>query len=139
MGTDAITGLSADLTWLVWTLIMTALFWVPYILNRLQEQGVLTATLDPQGDKTTDRPWAKRMMQAHSNAVENLVIFAPLVFLVELTGKNSETTAMACAVYFFARLAHYLVYTFGIPVIRSILFVVGFAAQLVLAGTLLGW
>ncbi|MFT5451512.1 MAG: putative MAPEG superfamily protein [Enterobacterales bacterium] len=77
------------------------------------------------------------MTKAHSNAVENLVIFAPLVILVQITNSSNEITLMACQVYFHARLAHFLVYSLGIPYFKTIAFAVGFLAQMVLAYTLL--
>ena len=40
---------------------------------------------------------------------------------------------LACAVYFWARLAHLVVYTMGLPVFRTLAFTVGFVAQAVLA------
>jgi hypothetical protein len=40
--------------------------------------------------------------------------------------------AAACAVYFWARLAHYIIYTLGVPVLRTLTFVAAFAAQVVL-------
>lgn len=129
--------LSKELYWLILTVLMTALFWVPYILNRMLEQGILHALWDPQGHTETKREWARRMMQAHANAVENLVIFVPLVILVQMTGVNSTVTASACMVYFFARLAHYLVFTFAVPVLRVVAFLVGFGAQVALGLTLL--
>jgi uncharacterized MAPEG superfamily protein len=36
-------------------------------------------------------------------------------------------------VYFWARLAHVIIYTLGIPVLRTLSFTVGFLAQAVLA------
>lgn len=129
--------LSREFFWLTMTLLMTAVFWVPYILNRMLEQGILTALWDPHGRTETRREWARRMIQAHTNGVENLVIFAPLVILVQIVGVNSSTTAAACMVYFFARLLHYLVFTFGIPLFRVVTFLVGFGAQLVLGVSLL--
>ncbi len=39
----------------------------------------------------------------------------------------------ACAVYFWARVAHLVVYTMGLPMFRTVAFVVGFLAQAVLA------
>ncbi len=119
--------------WLAATTAMTSLFWVPYILNRLIEHGVVTALWDPHGNTSTARPWADRMMRAHRNAVENLCIFAPLVILVLLTGARSDTTAAATMVYFFARLAHFFVFTAGVPVVRVLLFLVGFGCQATLA------
>jgi hypothetical protein len=41
--------------------------------------------------------------------------------------------ATRCAVYFWARLAHLIVYTLGLPVFRTLAFTVGFLAQAVLA------
>jgi len=35
--------LSKELYWLSLTVLMTALFWVPYILNRMLELGILNA------------------------------------------------------------------------------------------------
>lgn len=130
--------LSKELYWLILTVLMTALFWVPYILNRMLELGILNALWDPHGHTRTEREWARRMMQAHANAVENLVIFAPLVLVVQITGMHSATTAAACMIYFFARLAHYVVFTFAVPVLRVVTFLVGFAAQLMLVLSLLG-
>jgi uncharacterized MAPEG superfamily protein len=78
------------------------------------------------------------MMHAHQNAVENLVIFAPLVLALQMAGISSSTTVTACVVYFFARLAHYVVFTLGIPVVRVLTFAVGVAAQITLALTPLG-
>jgi uncharacterized MAPEG superfamily protein len=40
---------------------------------------------------------------------------------------------MACAAYFWARLVHLLAYTFKVPWVRTLAFVVGFVAQMTLA------
>ena len=132
------TTLSVDLYWLILTLLMTAMFWIPYIINRMLELGILSAFWDPYGRTDTNKDWARRMMQAHENAIENLVIFVPLVILIQLTGMNSKTTATACMIYFFARLLHYVVFTFAIPLLRVFTFLTGFGVQVVLALTLLG-
>jgi uncharacterized MAPEG superfamily protein len=79
------------------------------------------------------------MARAHTNAVENLIIFAPLVLTLQLTHLNNELTALACMIYFFSRLIHYIVFSFGIPVIRVLTFMVSVVAQLILAFTVLGF
>ncbi len=133
-----LTALTRELFWLTSTLTLTAFFWVPYILNRLKEHGVWLALRNPQPDLRPKAPWAERMMRAHANAVENLVIFAPLVLALHATGLSTPATANACMVYFFARLAHYVIYTLGLPLLRTVAFFIGFVAQMVLALTLLG-
>ena len=130
--------LSPELYWLTITTLMTGLMWIPYILNRLAEKGLLKATWDPQGDTTTRVPWADRMMRAHQNAVENLIVFAPLVLALQIAGISSAATVGACIVYFFARLAHYIVFSLGLPVVRILAFATGVAAQVTLALALLG-
>lgn len=130
-------ALTTELFWLTMTITMTALMWAPYILNRLAEQGLGQAMWDPQGDKSTRVAWARRMMQAHQNAIENLTLFAPLVLILHVTKLGNEYTAMACVVYFYARAAHYLLYSFGVPGLRTPAFAIGFAAQMVLILSLL--
>jgi hypothetical protein len=50
--------------------------------------------------------WAQRMMKAHDNAVENLVVFAALVLAAHALGVSDGATATACVVYFWARIVH---------------------------------
>ena len=76
-------------------------------------------------------------MKAHSNAVENLVIFAALVLAAHAAGISNSATATACVVYFWARVVHVLAYTFAIPWVRTLAFAVGFFAQATLAWQLL--
>lgn len=130
--------MSQELYWLTLTALMTGLFWVPYILNRFAELGVITAIMNPQTDPRPQAQWAERMMSAHRNAVENLVVFAPLVVVVQLSELSTAYTAKATMVYFFARLIHYIVYTLGVPGVRTVCFIVGFICQMILGLTAVG-
>lgn len=127
--------MSKELFWLTLTALMTALLWLPYILNRVTIRGLVTAM--GYDESKPHAPWAERAIKAHRNAVENLVVFAPLVLMIEALKLNGETTALACAVYFWARLVHYLVYTFKVPFVRTLAFAVGWVAMIVLALVLL--
>ncbi len=130
-------ALNPEMFWLVATVLMTSLFWIPYILNRMVELGPITAILFRFPEPGARAAWADRMQKAHLNAVENLVIFAPLVLALQVQGISTSTTTLACAIYFWARLTHYLVFTFAVPLLRVAAFMVGFAAQMTLAVTLL--
>ncbi len=79
-----------------------------------------------------------RLYFAHTNAVENLVIFATLVLILNAMDHSTEATVIACAVYFWARLAHVIIYALGIPVLRTLSFAVGFLAQLALVLAIFG-
>lgn len=125
--------MTTELFWLTLTVTMTALFWVPYIVNRMSEKGVLAALRNPNFDEPPKAAWAERMTHAHANAVENLIVFAPLVITLALTEISTPVTIKACQLYFFVRADHYVVYTLGIPFFRTVLFLAGFFAQMTLA------
>ena len=129
--------MSAELTYLTWTILLTGILWVPYILNQIAVRGLLPA----MGYEDTPAPladWARRLKAAHYNAVENLVLFAPLVLIIELQGSGNSATATACLVYLLARVVHALTYTFAVPYLRTLAFAVGFFAVLALIVQILG-
>ena len=124
--------MTRELFWLTLTVILTGILWIPYAINRTQIRGLMGAMANPaRGDKP-HAPWATRLMFAHDNAVENLVIFAPLVLILNALDYSTTWTALAAAVFFWARVAHVIVYSLGIPVFRTAVFAVGFLAQVVL-------
>ena len=125
--------MTPELFWLTCTVILTGLLWVPYILNRVTVRGLFGSMANPSRNDKPHAEWANRLMFAHDNAVENLVVFAPLVLILAQLDYSTSRTAYACAVYFWARVAHLIVYTLGLPVFRTLAFTVGFVAQVVLA------
>jgi len=127
-----------ELMWLTWTVVLTCVLWIPYILDRIQVRGLTGAMANPAPTDKAHSLWAQRLMHAHRNAVENLVVFAPLVLILDALNISTPATVVACAVFFYARLAHAVVYTLGIPVARTLAFAVGFAAEVVLVLTIFG-
>ena len=121
--------ITPELTYLTWVTVFTALMWMPYILNTIVVRGLINAVgysenLEPLA------PWAARMKQAHSNAIENLVVFGLLIFVAQAAGANNETTAFASAIYFYARIVHFVTYSLGVPWVRTLAFAVGFMCQI---------
>ena len=47
------TPISNEIYWLLLTTLMTSLFWIPYIINRMAEQGILNSLWDPFADTHT--------------------------------------------------------------------------------------
>jgi len=74
--------------------------------------------------------WAERAKKAHYNAVENLVLFAALVIAAHPTGSANDAIAAAVITFFCARLAHYPLYIFGLPYMRTATFTIGWLAQI---------
>src|SRR6267378_3203315 len=131
--------MTRELFWLTLTVIFTGLLWIPYILNRCQVRGLSGAMANPSRNDKPHAEWATRLMFAHDNAVENLVIFATLVLILNAIDYSSRATAIASAVYFWARVAHIIVYALGLPIFRTLAFTVGFLAQVVLVLAIFRW
>lgn len=121
-----------ELLWLTLTAAMTGLMWIPYMFDRIKVRGLKGAMDNPSPKAKSQSRWAVRLYYAHTNAVENLVVFATLVLIAHSLGISNRATITASVVYFWARLAHALVYTIGTPVLRTLCFAVGFTAQVVL-------
>jgi len=128
--------MTVELQYLVLVTALTAVLWIPYILNRIAVRGLLEAVGYPENPKPV-APWARRLQSAHANAVENLVVFAALVLVAHAAGVSNETTVFACQMYFWARLVHVLAYTLALPWVRTLAFAAGFAGQATLAWQLL--
>ena len=129
--------MTVELKYLALVTTLTALIWIPYILNTIMVRGVVDAVGYPENPKPL-APWAARMKAAHYNAVENLVVFAALVLAAHVAGVKGEATALACVIYFWARVVHLAAYTFKIPWVRTLAFVVGWGCQITLALKILG-
>jgi len=128
--------MNPEIASLVWISTFTAILWVPYVLNRMAVGG-LAATVGYPTPPVPLSPWAQRLRAAHANAVENLTVFATLVLVAQLLSISTSLTVAAATLYLWSRVIHAVAYTFGISWVRTLAFVGGFAAQLMLAWQLL--
>lgn len=128
--------MKTELLYLAYITAFTGLLWVPYILDRMAVRGLIDTVGYPENPKPQSL-WAQRLMKAHANAVENLVVFAALILLAQAAGITNTAIATSSVVYFWARVVHALAHTFGVPWVRTLAFLVGFFAQAVVAWQLL--
>ena len=137
-----ITTIANEIYWLILTATLTGLLSVVYVLNIIVKQwpgkglNVLYSPPEPGEDRFAWQ-WGNRAYSAHMNAVENLVVFASLAIAVHVTDSGNAATAMACEIYFWARLIHAVFYIFGVPYVRTISWTVGLIGTLTLAYQLL--
>ena len=132
-------GLTSEFYFAVLTAAFTSLLWVLHVSQRLIEMGLVGGFRDPRHDQPTKAPWAQRSIRAHANAVENLVVFGILAIAIQMTGHTTRASVIASAIYFFARIAHYVIYVLGLPWARAPMFLIGWACQWVLFAALFGW
>lgn len=129
--------MTTELNYLAWTAVLCILLWIPYIAAGASQHGLLTAADYRVPGSRILPEWANRARRAHFNLLENLPSFAALVLVAHLTGTTTETTAIAAAVFFWARVVQTAVHIMGTPYVRTIAFFFGFVAQLTIAWEIL--
>jgi len=123
--------MTSELMSLSWILALHLVIWVPYILNLIAVRGLVSAVGYPENPPPM-AAWAERLKAAHYNSVENLVVFAALVLMAHALGISNDTTVLACQVYFWARLAHVVLYTLAVPWGRTLAFAAAWLCQVAL-------
>ncbi|MEM7426397.1 MAG: MAPEG family protein [Pseudomonadota bacterium] len=123
--------MSGEMLWLGLTVLLALMIWIPYTTLYAGIAGFPGATYKrPPIDELPE--WAKCMHRAHMNLLEVLVPFAILVLMLKTLGKTDAGTATAAAVFFFARVAHAVVYPMSIPFVRTLAFAVSWLCCLYL-------
>ena len=122
--------MSIELRYLAFTALLTAALWIPYIVAQVRTNGFLSGEnyVDP-----TPRPvplLGQRANRAHLNAVETFAPFAALVLVAHVAGRADAMTAFWAASFFWLRLAHAVVYLLAVPYVRTLIFTLGFVAEI---------
>ena len=123
---------------LTYVILYTLMMWMPYIMAQFYSNGTFSLAYldgvwkkmsydDPKLMRVPPPAWADRAARAHLNAVENLVIFAPLVLMAQAKGIDVDLMAQT---YLIARILHYPAQCIGphMPAVRTLAFATGWAA-----------
>lgn len=99
--------------------------------------GLVTAAGN-QHDIAPWSGWNDRLNRAIRNQIEAMSIFAPILLCVEIANLNNETTAMGAQIFVITRVAHAVVYTAGVPWVRTTAWAIGVAGIVMVASPLFG-
>ncbi len=130
--------MATDLTMLVWSAVLCLALPVTYLVGRAQVPGGLAWGFGNRERPLAVPAWAGRAQRAHANLVENLAPFAALVLAAHASGRANAATALGATLFFWGRVAHAAVYIAGIPYLRTAVFFVATAGELVILAQLLG-
>ena len=131
--------MTTELTYLFLTAILLNLAWIPHVIGQVQSKGPLTPDDYTNLREQSEFPaWVRRANRAHINLVEQFGAFAALVLIAHVLGVSTAATAAAAAVFFWARIAHLVVFLAGIRVLmlRTLIFTIAWAAIMVFAWSL---
>jgi uncharacterized MAPEG superfamily protein len=115
--------MTPDLRLLLWSLVLT-FAQVGVAVLAAQVQLGLGALAGNRGDLPPLTGFAGRAQCAHRNTLESLPIFIALVLIAQIAGKTNGATLLGAELFFWGRLAHWLIYLAGIPWLRTLGWVV---------------
>ena len=122
--------MTTELWYLFLTTILLTVLWIPYIVGSVQTAGLLTPAEYRTGRNVEFPPWVKCANRAHINLVEQYGAFAGLVVIAHLAGVHDAVTVWCVIVFFWARVAHAIIYISGFSQFsaRTVVFTIGFLA-----------
>jgi uncharacterized MAPEG superfamily protein len=110
--------MSPELLYLVWSAALTLVLAVIAVGGATLEVG-LPRLAGNRENMPEMSDWAGRAARAHRNMLENLVLFAILVFAARLVNVSNAMTLLGAQLFFWGRLAHAIIYIIGIPWLRT--------------------
>ncbi len=111
---------------------------LPYILDRVLVRGLFGALANYSQDAKPQSEWAQRACRAHTVAVETFVAFAPLAIIAMIKLPEDNYPGILAMTYFIGIFAHYWIYLIGIPMLRTLAFVLAMLSTLGLGLRVLG-
>jgi uncharacterized MAPEG superfamily protein len=123
---------------LTWTGVLTFVFPFIYQPGRWGAPGGVAWAWSNRDQPLEVSPWVERAVRAHQNFVENLGLFVILVLVAHVAGKSNALTALGATIFFWARVAHALVYIAGIIYVRTAAFFAAWFGELLILSQLFG-
>lgn len=123
--------------------ILTLLLWTPYILARVFVWGLPTFLNNYPDNFPAEQPepplWAARAQRAHLNMVETMPAFIAVIVAAGFVAPQTAHVDIAswAQIFFFARVAHAVVYIAGIPFLRTPVYLLSWASILVIGASTL--
>jgi uncharacterized MAPEG superfamily protein len=113
--------MSVELSMLVYSALLFLLIILVQAALAIAQNGLMAqaGSRDSLPEPTVLR---KRLQRLSANMQENLVIFSAVVLVATAVGVSNDSTALGASIFFFARVAHAIIYAFGWPIIRPLLY-----------------
>lgn len=118
--------MTTDMMMLIASAVLCLLLAFPYTLGFMFSRGLFVVAGNRE-DFPAGHGWIGRAHRAHLNMVENLVPFAALVLAAAVMNRADAWTALGTQVFFYSRVVHAVVYTIGVPWLRTLAYVGGLA------------
>lgn len=116
--------MNLELTCLGWTVVLALVqIFLPAILRTRETGAAYNAGPRDEPGPPVGRVTG-RLQRAQKNLFETLPLFAALVLIAHVAGREGGATRLGALLYFWARVVYVPLYGFGVPYLRSLAYVV---------------
>jgi len=126
-----------ELTCLGWAVILGLVHIIVAGNVRTKEFGTKWNLSARDGKTPTLSPLAERLFRAQSNFFETFPLFASAVLMVAVTQNYTAYSHWGALMYLIARVIYFPLYAFGVPVVRTIVWVMSMIGLLLVLVPLL--
>jgi uncharacterized MAPEG superfamily protein len=128
--------MNTELTYLAATLIL-AIFQILWAdVARTSQYGLKWNTSARDGETPPLKPMTARLFRAQANLFETLPLFIGAVLIAHIADREGVLTHWGATLYFWARLIYLPLYAFGVPQLRSLVWLVSFAGLIMIIAAL---
>ena len=123
--------MTPDLTLLVFAVVLAFVQIVVAAVGANVQVG-LTALAGNRDSLPAITGWGGRAARAHRNMMESLPLFVALVLIAHVAGRVNGTVILGEQLFLWARLAHAIIYTVGLPWLRTVAWVISVVGMLLI-------
>jgi uncharacterized MAPEG superfamily protein len=117
-------AMTTELTYLGLTLVLAIVQVFLPAAGRTAQYGSKWNAGARDGAMPPVKPLTGRLERAQGNLYETLPLFIGAVLIAHVAGRTSDLTVWGAQLYFWARLIYVPLYAFGVPYIRSLVWMV---------------
>lgn len=129
--------MTTELTILAWALLLAILQIALAGALSTRERGIQYNMSARDGKAPEPGPVTARVQRALANLLETLPLFAAAVLAAHVAGREGALTVLGCQIYLAARVIYVPLYAFGVPALRSLVWLASMAGLLMILVALL--
>jgi len=124
--------MSAELTMLIYSTLLFLVIILAQASLAIAQNGLM-AQAGSRDSLPEPSLLRQRLLRLSANMQENLLMFAIVVLVAHGVGVSNSTTVLGASIFFYARVAHAIVYAFGWPMIRPLFYAASLYGTVVIA------
>ena len=117
-------------------LTLLSLFMGSLIRNRLWTPQGMHLAVGNRDKLPPPTAISGRADRAAMNTLENFAIFAALALTAHVAGVDGEQVARGAAIFFWARVVYLIVYLLGVTYLRTLVWAVGLAGEIMIVAAM---